>query len=67
VIIQVSVFRLSGRRKRVFRIAPIHHHFDLSGWSENTVIVRFWILAGLLTALALGIYYADFIRIGGID
>jgi phospho-N-acetylmuramoyl-pentapeptide-transferase len=66
VMIQVSTFRLFGRR-RLFRMAPIHHHFELSGWPETTVIVRFWILAGLFTALGLGFYYADFLRIGGID
>jgi phospho-N-acetylmuramoyl-pentapeptide-transferase len=62
VIIQVGSFKLTGRR--VFRMAPIHHHFELAGWPETTVIVRFWILAGLCTALALGIYYADFVRLG---
>jgi len=48
-------------------MAPIHHHFELGGWPETTVIVRFWILAGLFTALGLGFYYADFLRIGGVD
>jgi phospho-N-acetylmuramoyl-pentapeptide-transferase len=62
VILQVGSFKLTG--KRVFRMAPIHHHFELGGWPETTVIVRFWILAGLCTALALGIYYADFVRFG---
>ncbi|MEY2421652.1 MAG: phospho-N-acetylmuramoyl-pentapeptide-transferase [Acidimicrobiaceae bacterium] len=65
VIIQVAAFRLFGRR--VFRMAPIHHHFELGGWPETTVIVRFWILAGLFTALALGFYYADFLRIAVLD
>ena len=65
VIIQIGAFQLFGRR--VFRMAPIHHHFELGGWPETTVIVRFWILAGLFTALGLGFYYADFLRIGGID
>jgi phospho-N-acetylmuramoyl-pentapeptide-transferase len=65
VIIQVAAFRLFGRR--VFRMAPIHHHFELGGWPETTVIVRFWILAGLFTALGLGFYYADFLRIGVLD
>lgn len=58
VILQVFSFRVFGRR--IFRMAPIHHHYELMGWHENTVIVRFWIIAGLATALALGIYYADF-------
>jgi phospho-N-acetylmuramoyl-pentapeptide-transferase len=63
VIIQVASFRLF--RRRVFRMAPIHHHFELLGWPETTVIVRFWILAGLFTAVALGTFYADFLNHGG--
>ena len=66
VIVQVTAFRLFGGR-RVFRMAPIHHHFELGGWPETTVIVRFWILAGLFTALALGFFYADFLRVGTFD
>ena len=62
VIIQVFSFRLLGGR-RVFRMAPIHHHYELAGWPETTVIVRFWIIAGLATALALGLFYADFTTI----
>ena len=65
VIIQVTSFRLFHRR--VFRMAPIHHHFELGGWPETTVIVRFWLLAGLCAALALGLFYADFIHIGVAD
>ena len=63
VIVQVAAFHAFHRR--VFRMAPIHHHFELDGWPETTVIVRFWILAGLCTALALGIFYADFLSRGG--
>jgi len=63
VIIQVTAFRLTGRR--VFRMAPIHHHFELMGWPEFTVIVRFWILAGLAVAFGLGLFYADFLARGG--
>ena len=65
VMLQVGRFKLTG--KRVFRMAPIHHHFELGGWPETTVIIRFWIMAGLGTALALGLFYADFINTGGID
>ena len=65
VILQVGSFRMTGRR--VFRMAPIHHHFELGGWPETTVIIRFWILAGLCTALALGLYYADFVSLGVLD
>ncbi len=64
VIVQVASFRLF--RRRVFRMAPIHHHFELLGWPETTVIIRFWILAGVFTALALGSFYADFLSRGGI-
>ncbi|MGY6500216.1 MAG: phospho-N-acetylmuramoyl-pentapeptide-transferase [Acidimicrobiales bacterium] len=59
VILQIGSFRLTGRR--VFRMAPIHHHFELKGWPETTVIIRFWILAGASTALGLGLFYADFL------
>lgn len=65
VIVQVTSFRLFGGR-RVFRMAPIHHHFELVGWPETTVIIRFWILAGLLTAFGLGIFYYDYISIPGV-
>ncbi len=51
VIIQVGAFRLT--KKRVFKIAPLHHHFQFSGWPESKVIVRFWILASLFALLTL--------------
>jgi phospho-N-acetylmuramoyl-pentapeptide-transferase len=62
VVVQVISYRMFHRR--VFRMAPLHHHFELRGWPETTVIVRFWILAGACTALALGLFYADFLRFG---
>jgi phospho-N-acetylmuramoyl-pentapeptide-transferase len=51
---------------RVFRMAPIHHHFELKGWPETTVVIRFWILAGVGVALGVGLFYADFLRQAGI-
>jgi phospho-N-acetylmuramoyl-pentapeptide-transferase len=60
VILQVGSFRLFKRR--IFRMAPIHHHFELGGWPETTVIIRFWLLSGMCAALALGLYYADFVQ-----
>lgn len=51
VIVQVASFRLTGRR--VFRMAPIHHHFELAGWPESKLVVRFWILSGLLALVTL--------------
>lgn len=65
VIIQVFSFRVFGRR--VFRMAPFHHHFELLGWPETTVIVRFWMLAGFLTALGLGLFYADFVSVSELQ
>lgn len=62
VILQVGAFRLLGGR-RVFRMAPVHHHFELGGWPETTVIIRFWLIAGMCAALALGIFYADFVAL----
>jgi phospho-N-acetylmuramoyl-pentapeptide-transferase len=64
VILQVISFRGFGRR--IFRMSPIHHHFELQGWPEFTVIVRFWIIAGLCVALGLGLFYYDFIANGGL-
>ncbi len=64
VIIQVFSFRTFG--KRVFRMAPIHHHFEIGGWPETTIVIRFWILAGIGVALALGFFYADFLRAEGL-
>ena len=65
VILQVGSFRLLGGR-RVFSMAPVHHHFELRGWPETTVIIRFWILSGLCTAVGLGIFYADSIASGAV-
>lgn len=59
VIAQVISFRAFGRR--VLRMAPIHHHCELLGWPETTVIVRFWMLGGLFAALGLGIFYGEFL------
>jgi phospho-N-acetylmuramoyl-pentapeptide-transferase len=55
VVIQVGSFKLTG--KRVFRMAPLQHHFELLGWAETTVVVRFWLIAGMFVALGLGIFY----------
>jgi phospho-N-acetylmuramoyl-pentapeptide-transferase len=67
VIIQVASFRLF--RRRVFKMAPLQHHFELSGWQETTIIVRFWIIGGLATAFGLGLFYADYVtfRLPGLD
>lgn len=59
VILQIGVFRSLGGR-RLFKMAPIHHHFEKHGWHETWVIVRFWLFAGFATAVALGLFYADY-------
>ncbi|MDX3310316.1 phospho-N-acetylmuramoyl-pentapeptide-transferase [Streptomyces sp. NPDC054884] len=56
VVIQVGSFKLTG--KRVFRMAPLQHHFELKGWSEVLVVVRFWIIQGICVIVGLGIFYA---------
>jgi phospho-N-acetylmuramoyl-pentapeptide-transferase len=64
VVIQVAFFRAT--RRRVFRMAPLHHHFELAGWAENTVIVRFWLVTGMAVAFGLGLFYADWLSITGL-
>jgi phospho-N-acetylmuramoyl-pentapeptide-transferase len=64
VVLQVVSFRVF--RRRLFRMAPIHHHFEVLGWPEFTVIVRFWIVAGLAVIFGLGLFYADFLARGGV-
>jgi len=60
VIIQTTYFKLSGG-KRVFKMAPLQHHFELLGWGEVTIVLRFWIIAGLSVALGLGLFYAQWV------
>ncbi len=62
VAIQMGVFKASGRKRRLFKMSPIHHHFELSGWPETTVIIRFWIISGICVATAVAIFIADFTR-----
>ena len=58
-VIQIGFFKLSGRR--VFKMAPLHHHFELSGWGEVTIVIRFWLIAGLFVSLGIGIFYAEWV------
>ncbi|GAA1920098.1 phospho-N-acetylmuramoyl-pentapeptide-transferase [Streptomyces sodiiphilus] len=59
VVIQVGSFRLTGRR--VFKMAPLQHHFELKGWSEVLVVVRFWIIQGICVIVGLGIFYGGWV------
>ncbi|MFF2267701.1 phospho-N-acetylmuramoyl-pentapeptide-transferase [Cellulosimicrobium cellulans] len=58
-VIQIGFFKMTGRR--VFKMAPLHHHFELSGWGEVTIVIRFWLIAGLFAALGIGIFYAEWV------
>lgn len=58
-VIQIGFFKLTG--KRVFKMAPLHHHFELSGWGEVTIVIRFWLIAGLFVSLGVGIFYAEWV------
>jgi phospho-N-acetylmuramoyl-pentapeptide-transferase len=60
-VIQIGSFQLWQRR--VFRMVPLQHHFELAGWSEVNIVVRFWIIAGIGVASSLGLFYADFLRV----
>ncbi|KGN33115.1 phospho-N-acetylmuramoyl-pentapeptide-transferase [Knoellia sinensis KCTC 19936] len=59
VILQVASFKSTG--KRIFRMAPLHHHFEMLGWEQITVTIRFWIIAGLFVAFGLGLFYAEWV------
>ncbi len=65
VMLQVTTFkvtkRLTGTGRRVFRIAPIHHHFEMLGWEQVTVTIRFWIITGICVAAGLGVFYAEWV------
>jgi phospho-N-acetylmuramoyl-pentapeptide-transferase len=60
VILQVGYFKAT-KGKRMFRMAPLHHHFELKGWDEITVVIRFWIITGLCVATGLGVFYAEWV------
>ena len=66
VAVQMGVFKASGRKRRLLKMSPIHHHFELSGWPETTVIIRFWIISGICVATAVAIFIADFTRQAGL-
>ncbi len=67
-IMQTGWFKFTRRRtgtgRRIFRMAPLHHHFELIGWEPVTIIVRFWIMSGMAVAFGMGLFYADFVANG---
>ncbi len=60
VILQVGYFKAT-KGKRLFRMAPLHHHFEMLGWEEITVVIRFWLIAGIFVAAGLGLFYAEWV------
>jgi phospho-N-acetylmuramoyl-pentapeptide-transferase len=67
VTMSVVIQRVSYKttRKRVFRMSPLHHHYELAGWSEVNIVIRFWIIAAIGAAVGLGLFYGDFLRVVG--
>ncbi|HEY2505265.1 MAG TPA: phospho-N-acetylmuramoyl-pentapeptide-transferase [Streptosporangiaceae bacterium] len=65
-IIQVSVFKVTrmrtGQGVRVFKMAPLHNHFEMVGWADTTIVIRFWLISGLCVGLGLGIFYAQWLQ-----
>ncbi|WP_420359245.1 phospho-N-acetylmuramoyl-pentapeptide-transferase [Kribbella jejuensis] len=60
VILQVGYFKLT-HGKRLFRMAPLHHHFEMLGWEQVNVVIRFWIIQGLCVVIGLGVFYAEWV------
>ncbi len=60
VILQRVYFKIT-KGKRIFRMSPVHHHFELKGWAEVTIVVRFWIIAGLFAIVGIGAFYAEWV------
>ena len=65
VVIQVASYKTTG--KRVFRMAPFHHHFENGGWAETTVVVRFWIISAMAVALGLALFYGEWLTQDGVS
>ncbi|MEZ0363315.1 phospho-N-acetylmuramoyl-pentapeptide-transferase [Mycobacterium sp. pUA109] len=63
VVVQIVAFRSTGRR--VFRMAPFHHHFELAGWAETTVIIRFWLLTAITCGLGVALFYGEWLATTG--
>ncbi len=60
VIVQRAYFKVTGG-KRIFLMSPLHHHFELKGWAEVTVVVRFWLIGGFFVALGVGLFYLEWV------
>ena len=63
-VLQIGYFKISGG-KRIFKMAPLHHHFELLGWGQVTIVIRFWIIALLFTGAGMGLFYAEWVANAG--
>lgn len=65
VVLQRGYFKYTkwrtGVGKRIFRMSPLHHHFELKGWAEITIVVRFWIISALCVAAGVGLFYVEWV------
>jgi phospho-N-acetylmuramoyl-pentapeptide-transferase len=61
VIVQRAYFKIT-KGKRIFLMSPLHHHFELKGWAEVTVVVRFWIISALFVAAGVGLFYLEWVN-----
>ncbi len=59
-VIQIGFFKMT--RRRVFKMAPLQHHFEMLGWAETTIVIRFWLISGLCVAAGLGLFYAEWLQ-----
>ena len=59
---QLTYFRLTGG-KRIWRASPLHHHFELLGWKEVTIVIRFWLIAAIIAVAGAGIFYAEWVSL----
>ena len=62
VIVQIGVWRLSRRRVRLLQASPLHHHFEMKGWAEITIVVRFWLISALCAAAGVGLFYLEWLQ-----
>ncbi|MEI8083114.1 MAG: phospho-N-acetylmuramoyl-pentapeptide-transferase, partial [Actinomycetes bacterium] len=60
---QVTSYKITG--KRMLRMAPLHHHFEMKGWAEITIVVRFWIIQGLFIGAGLALFYGEWVSLSG--
>ena len=59
--VMLQVFHYKRTKKRLFLMAPLHHHFEKKGWSETKVVIRFWIVSGILATIGFSVYFAQYL------